>query len=122
MRHECKSEGCEKRATHRVFWKQTNVSMALCVDHLNVFINDAVGVNNDLDADWQEPDREVAKLEALLSLAKEYRDKGDADTAKDFVIKARTHQACIAMVGRLLDETELNRLEEEIIGLSVIQE
>jgi len=113
---KCVAEDCGRKASHRVMWKDADVSLVLCVEHFNVWVNDDVEVTTDLESVWRSPSRAQAVLDELCAQGLEHMEEGADEKAGATLGMIQAHVTNCATAGTELDQVNVEELERRLIG------
>lgn len=114
---KCQAEDCKREATHRIMWKDTDLSVVLCVEHMNVFINDKVQITTDLESPWRHPDRAQTILDEICTQGLDaLHEEGDKEKAGQVLGVAQAHVTNCATQGLELDVDRMEELERRLVG------
>jgi hypothetical protein len=91
VRMKCCAEACNRSATHRVLWRSADVSIALCPEHLNVWLNDTLEVSTDLESEWRQPPKAQVVLDEIVDQGVSALESGDLVAARRCAGMAASH-------------------------------
>lgn len=107
---------CGRKASHRFAWKNADVSLLLCVEHMNVFIQDDVVVTTDLESPWRLPLRGQTVLDELATQGLEHLEEGRKEEAGQTLGLCQAHVTNCNTAGLELDEDKYEELERRLVG------
>lgn len=113
---KCMAEECTRKVSHRVMWKDTDLSITLCNEHFNVFINDQLQVTTDLESPWRNESRAQKVLDELADQGLNFLEEGDLEKAGQALGMVHAHITNCGTHGVVLNEDRAEELERRLIG------
>jgi len=113
---KCCAEACGRDATHRIVWKNTALSAVLCVEHINVFIQDDIVITTDIESEWRSPPLIQLVLDEIVAQGEVMLADGRHDEAGMAVGMALAHvqNAAEAHNAATIDKTRLEALMDAL--------